>query len=265
MDIGTAKPSASEIARVRHHMIDIVDPEVAYSVAEFQVRGRLAMAGIEGRAARVLIVGGSGLHFRSLVDPLEFPPTDEDVRAAIEEMSAEEATAGLLAVDPGAGVLVDLSNPRRVIRALEIHRLTGLTPTARASAPNAAAVREYRPEIPVVAVGVDPGEQLPARVERRLDRMIERGLLDEVQGLRGRLGPTAATAVGYREVMRVVEGEWDLATARKRAIDATTSLARRQRTYHRRDPRVQWLDWHDDPAPLAEMALATLEEAGWTS
>jgi tRNA dimethylallyltransferase len=114
-------------------------------------------------------------------------------------------------------------------------------------------------------VGVDPGEALPARVERRLDRMIEVGLLDEVEGLRGRLGPTAATAVGYREMMRVVEGEWDLGTARRRAVDATTSLARRQRTYHRRDPRIDWLDWHDDPAALAETALANLEEAGWSS
>jgi tRNA dimethylallyltransferase len=265
MDVGTAKPAAEEIARVPHHMIDIVDPEVAFSVAEFQVRGRLAMAEIGGRGARVLIVGGSGLHFRSLVDPLEFPPTDDGLREVIEGMSAEEATAELLAADPEAGVWVDLSNPRRVIRALEIHRLTGLTPTVRATAPTADAVREYRPEIPVAVVGVDPGEQLPARVERRLDGMIERGLLDEVDGLRGRLGTTAATAVGYREMLRVVEGEWDLATARKRAVDATTSLARRQRTYHRRDPRIDWLGWQDDPVLLAEAAVASLEGAGWTS
>lgn len=265
MDIGTAKPTAEEIARVPHHMIDIVDPQVAFSVAEFQVRGRLAMAEIEGRGARVLIVGGSGLHFRSLVDPLEFPPTDEGLREAIEGMSLEAATAELLSVDPEAAVWVDLSNPRRVIRALEIHRLTGWTPTARATAPTADAVREYRPEIPVAVVGVDPGEQLPTRVERRFDRMIERGLLEEVRGLHGRLGPTAATAVGYREMMRVVEGQWDLATARRRAIDATTSLARRQRTYQRRDPRIDWLGWQDDPASLAEAAVASLEGAGWTS
>ena len=265
MDIGTAKPSPDERARVRHHMIDLVDPEQAFSVAEFQSMARRAIDDIGSRGSGVLIVGGSGLHFRSLVDPLEFPPTDEEVREEVERLASEDAIAELVHADPGAGEFVDLGNPRRVVRALEILRITGLTPSIRASTAEAAAVREYRPEIPVAAVGVDPGDLLAGRVAGRFDRMLEAGFLDEVSGLRGRLGPTASTAVGYREMMRVVAGEWDLETGRRRSIDATTSLARRQRTYHRRDPRIAWLEWQDDPEALARSAIARLEEAGWTS
>jgi tRNA dimethylallyltransferase len=265
MDIGTSKPSPEERAKVSHHMIDLVDPAQPFSVAEFQATGRRAMREIEERGRPVLIVGGSGLHFRSLVDPLDFPPTDEEIRGQVESLAPEDAVAELLEADPGAIELVDMENPRRVVRAVEILRITGLTPSLRAATPEAVAVREYEAEIPVAAVGVDPGDLLPGRVVGRFDHMLEAGLVDEVSGLRGRLGPTAATAVGYREMMRVLEGEWDLEMGRGRSIDATTSLARRQRTYHRRDPRIAWLEWQDDPAALAAAAVARLEEAGWTS
>lgn len=263
MDIGTAKPSVGDRSRVPHHLIDIVEPEHSFSVAEFKTHGRAAMADIAARAAPVLVVGGSGLHFRTLVDPLEFPPTDATVRAEIEALPPGDVVAELLEIDPDAASLVALDNPRRVIRALEVHRLTGLTPSARAAGPAAEAVRAYRPEIDFAAVGVDPGDLVPGRVERRFDRMLKAGFVDEVTALRGRLGPTAATAVGYRQMMRVVEGEWSLEQGRRRSIDATTALARRQRTYHRRDPRIEWLEWDDDPAVLADVALERLEEAGW--
>jgi tRNA dimethylallyltransferase len=265
MDIGTAKPTAADRSRATHHLIDIVEPEAPFSVAEFKVHGRSSMADIAARGARVLIVGGSGLHFRSLVDPLEFPPADEVVRAAVEALAPESAVAELLLADPEAAAVVALDNPRRVIRALEIHRLTGLTPTERSTSPAARAVRAYRSEIEVAVVAVDPGDLLPDRVGRRFDAMIDAGFDEEVRGLQGRLGPTASTAVGYRELMRAVTGEWEFPYARKRAIEATTALARRQRTFHRRDPRVTWLEWDDDPSELAAAAMSRLEEAGWTS
>jgi tRNA dimethylallyltransferase len=265
MDIGTAKPSDEERARVPHHMIDLVGPEEPFSVAEFQAMGRRVMGEIAERGRPVLIVGGSGLHFRSLVDPLDFPPTDEEIRGQVESLAPQDAVAELLEADPGAIEFVDMDNPRRVVRAVEILRITGLTPSQRAQTPGAVAVRAYEADTPVAAVGIDPGDLLAGRVVRRFDRMLEAGVLDEVAGLRGRLGPTAATAVGYRDMMRIVEGEWDLAMGRRRSIDATTSLARRQRTYHRRDPRVEWLEWQDDSETLARSAIARLEEAGWTS
>jgi tRNA dimethylallyltransferase len=262
MDVGTAKPTADDQARVRHHMIDVVDPSEAYSVAEFRNAARAAIAD-SGRP--ILVVGGSGLHFRSLVDPLDFAPTDPDVREAMASEAVDDLIEELTAADPDAADHVDLANPRRVERAVEVLRITGETPTERASTPRAAAVRAYEPEVPVVAVGLDPGDGLAGRVERRFDRMLERGLVDEVERLAPNWGETASRAVGYRQIARVVAGEWDLASGRRRSIDATTALSHRQRTWFRRDPRIEWLEWDDDPVRVADAALRRFEEAGWTS
>jgi tRNA dimethylallyltransferase len=265
MDIGTAKPSVTDRQTVRHHMIDVADPEEEYSVARFQEEGRAALGEAAHRGARVLVVGGSGLHFRALVDPLEFPPSDPEVRAHLDALPAGEAVRRLLDADAAAGGHVDLANPRRVVRALEVLELSGTTPSERATSPLAEAVRAYRPLIPVVAVGIDPGPKLAARVRTRFEEMLTRGLVAEVRSLVSRMGRTAAAAVGYREMTHVVTGDWDEAYAARRAVEATTALARRQRTYHRRDPRLRWLEWDDDPAELADRAWRALEEAGWTS
>jgi tRNA dimethylallyltransferase len=265
MDIGTAKPTAEQRAQVPHHLIDLVDPDEAFSVAEFQREGRRVLADLARRRVPVLIVGGSGLHFRALVDPLEFPPHDPEVRRAVETLAPAEAVAALLAADPGAGEHLDLANPRRVARALEVYRLTGLIPAARWASEGAAAVREYRPRLPVVALGNDPGDRLPGRVEARLDAMLAAGLLEEVRRLAPRLGRTAAQAVGYKELLPVIRGEASPGEGRARAVSATRALAGRQRTFFRGDRRVRWLEWHDDPAQRAAAARAALEEAGWTS
>ena len=265
MDIGTAKPSTADRSAVRHHMIDVADPSEAYSVARFQEEGRRALDEARERGSPVLVVGGSGLHFRSLVDPLVFAPSDHSVRSRLEGIPPAEAVSALLAIDPEAAGLVDLANRRRVARALEIHELTGETPTARAAAPEAVAVRTYQAQRAVAAVGIDPGSLLASRIAARFAGMMAGGLLDEVRGLAGRLGETARAAVGYRQMVRVVAGEWDEAYAVRRAVEATKALARRQRTFHRRDPRITWLQWDDDPAVLAERVSQALEEAGWTS
>jgi len=265
LDIGTAKPTPEQQGRVRHHLIDVAEPAVAFSVAEFQRAGRAALAGLEARGVPALIVGGSGLHFRALVDRLEFPPHDAEVRRAVEAMGPGEAAAALLAADPAAGACVDLANPRRVGRALEVHRLTGLTPSARFGSEAAAAVRAYRPLLPVVVVGCDPGEALRGRAEARLDAMLAAGLLEEVRRLAPVLGRTAAQAVGYKELLAVVRGEAALDEGRGRSLAATWALAGRQRTFFRRDPRIRWQEWDDDPARRAVAARAAFEEAGWTS
>ena len=262
MDIGTAKPTTADRARVAHHMIDIVDPIDPYSVAEFRIEARRST---ESVSAPLLVAGGSGLHFRSLVDPLDFGPTDAAVRAEIEGNDTATLREALLAVDPQAADHVDFDNRRRVVRALEILQLTGATPSERADSPRAQAVRDYESEIPLVAVGIDAGDGLAARVEVRFDQMLADGLVDEVTALMGTWGPTASQAVGYREIARVVVGEWSLDEGRQRSIEATTALARRQRTYFRRDPRIVWLQWHDDPEIVAAAALQVFQEAGWSS
>jgi len=265
MDIGTAKPSLDEQQRVPHHMIDLADPADAYSVAEFQETGRAVLERLADAGTPVLIVGGSGLHFRALVDPLEFPASDRSVREEIDRLAPAEAQAELLAADGDAGAHVDMANPRRVARALEVVRVSGQTPSTRAASAAAIAVRAYQPRVPLVAAIFDPGDRLAARVEARFGRMLEVGLLDEVAALASHLGRTAAQAAGYRQLVPVAKGEWALEEGRRRAVDATRALASRQRTFFAKDPRLVSVEWHDDAEHRADRLLAVLEEAGWTS
>lgn len=259
MDIGTAKPSTALQTEIPHHMIDVADPEDVYTVAEFQ-RDGVPIVDRSAAETTSVLVGGSGLHFRAVVDPLEFPPTNQAVRAAVETDDLAELLAELLAADPDAGTHVDLGNSRRVRRAVEILRLTSATPSSRAGTPRAHMVRAYEPRIPLVAIGFDPGAAVAGRVEARFDAMLEQGLLDEVAGLADRLGPTASQAVGYKELVPVVRGKTTIDEARQAALAATMALVKRQRTYFRRDPRIRWLPWHDDPATRTAMATAALEE-----
>ncbi len=245
MDIGTAKPSPEQLAEVPHHLVDVVEPDAIFTVADSQRLGRQAIESADGP---MIISGGTGLAFRAIVDPLEFPGEDPAVRAKLESLDAAGLREQLLSVDPGAAEVVDMANPRRVVRALEIHAVTGLTPTERAGTAAAADVRGYRPLIPFQAVGIDPGAGLEERVVRRFDEMLAAGLLDEVAALADRLGRTAAQAVGYKELLPVVAGERSLEEGRAQALAATLAVAGNQRTYWRRDPRIRWLEWDDDPA-----------------
>lgn len=256
MDIGTAKPTPAERAVVPHHMIDVADPSDEYDVATFQSAARDAIASVRERGRPVLIVGGSGLHLRVTVDPYTFGGHDPAVRADLEAAPVDELVVRLLEVDPLAGETVDLANPRRVIRALEIHAVDGVTPTERARAPERRAVEAYEPLIPFTAIGVDPGDELADRARTRVDEMLVDGLLDEVAELAPNLGRTAAQAVGYKELLPVVLGEADLWDGQEEVVRNTVALARRQRTYFRRDPRITWLPWHPD----ADRRHAALEE-----
>lgn len=241
MDIGTAKPSSSERAQVHHYMIDVVEPEHPYTAAEFQREARALI--MSDRHPLLVIAGGSGLHFRSVVDPLNFPPHDRQIRSEMEAVA--DPVDALLEVDPRAGEFVDLFNPRRVVRALEVWHLTGLTPSARSLAEEAMAVQDYEPLYEFTAVGLDPGPAIEPRIASRTGKMRESGLLDEVARLRGRLGPSAAAAVGYRQLMPVVEGRLDEEDAWYQVQAETLALAKRQRTFFRRDPRIHWVPWDD--------------------
>ncbi len=247
MDVGTAKPSALDRARVPHHMIDLVEPDVRFSVAEFQHEGLRVLHELGAQAAPALIVGGSGLHFRALVDPLDFPPHDPQVRSRIEAAGAAACRERLMEIDPRAAEVLDVANRRRVERALEVYELTGLTPSVRAAQPEARAVAAYQALTRFVAVGVDPGGELAQRVVRRMEAMLADGFLAEVARLADSLGPTAAEAVGYKQLLPVIRGEISPEQGVDSAIRATRSLAKRQRTYFRRDPRIEWVPWSGNP------------------
>jgi len=264
MDIGTAKPSQEDQAAVRHHMIDIVDPSSDFTVAEFQAVSRLVIDPLVERDLPVVVAGGSGLHMRAVLDPLDFPPSDPVVREEIDRLIAADAAAALVEADPEAGSVVDLRNPRRVQRALEIWRLTGLTPSQRAETSAAIDVREYRPRVEFVGVGVDPGAALEDRVRTRLGQMLQSGLLEEIETLLPVMGRNAAQAVGYKQLVPVVQGTAKLEDGLEEAVRATIGLAKRQRTFFRRDPRIRWIDWDADPEiRLMRVSAVAEEDARW--
>jgi tRNA dimethylallyltransferase len=256
LDIGTAKPTLIERRGVPHHMIDLVEPSDEFSVAEFRRIGRQVL---DSSDAPMVVTGGSGLHFRALVDPMSFAPTDAGLRAELEESSLGTHVAELQEADPEAGRYVDLANERRVIRAVEIYRLTGETPASRASSAEAGELDKYIPEVAVTAVGVDPGAEVDERIRLRLTEMRSGGLVDEVRSLRGKLGRTARSAVGYREILDHLEGRSSLDEAFEAIARNTRKLARRQRTWFQRDPRVRWIPWMDDQSERVARALEVFD------
>ncbi len=257
MDIGTAKPTLLERRGIPHRMVDIVEPEDEFSVAEFRRLGREV---IDGSDVPVIVIsGGSGLHFRALVDPMSFAPTDAALRAELETADNAVLVEELLSVDAGAGAHIDLANPRRVMRAVEVSRLTGETPSGRARSALAEDVRRYVPEIGFEAVGIDPGSELDDRIRVRLEAMRDGGLVEEVKMLRGRLGRTARNGVGYREILDAFEGIADIDESFTRIEANTRRLARRQRTWFQRDPRIRWIPWIEDVDQRTERVLECFE------
>jgi len=251
MNIGVAKPSKEMQARVRHHLIDLVEPDENFTVAEFQRRARDL---IVGSPVPLIVCGGSGLHFRAVVDPYSFPPHNRRIRSVLDRLPPAVARARLLEADPEAGVHLDLHNPRRVARALEVLSLSGRTPSEPAEQGRRLQVQGYEPLIPFRAVGLDPAEHIGARVAARLAVMRREGLLEEVAGLAGRMGATASQAVGYRQLLAVVRGEITEEEGFRQTERATLDLVKRQRTFFRRDPRIRWLPWSQDPDERLAMA-----------
>ncbi|MFL6130031.1 MAG: tRNA (adenosine(37)-N6)-dimethylallyltransferase MiaA [Mycobacteriales bacterium] len=240
MDIGTAKPGPAERRRVPHHLLDVWDVTERASVAEYQRLARAAIDTVLDRGRVPLLVGGSGLYVRAVLDDLDFPGTDPELRARLE---AELAAAGpatlharLSQVDPEAARGILPSNGRRLVRALEVVELTGR--------PFAATLPTPAAGYGAVQVGLDRSD-LDGRVRSRVDRMWAAGFVGEVRRLaaRGlRDGPTASRALGYRQVLASLDGRYDEATAHAETVRATRRFARRQRSWFRRDPRVEWLD-----------------------
>jgi tRNA dimethylallyltransferase len=242
MDIGTAKLSADERRGVPHHLLDVLDVTAEASVAAYQRDVRACIADVRARGRTPVLVGGSGLYVRAALDELEIPPTDPAVRAALEQ-EAERCGATamherLTGLDPVAAERILPGNVRRVVRALEVIELTGR--------PFSASLPDPRYAAPAVQLGLRlPREHLDARIDARVERMWDAGLLDEVRHLaeRGlREGRTASRAVGYAQALAHLDGELDAATARADTARLTRRLARRQQSWFGRDPRVRWLD-----------------------
>jgi tRNA dimethylallyltransferase len=238
MDVGTAKPDAAVRQRIPHHLVDVLDPSEELSVVRFRDLARAAITEIGARGATALLVGGSGLYWRAVVDDLGFPPTDAQVRARIEGEvvgDADVAHAALAAVDPRAAAAIDPRNMRRVVRALEVFALTG-----RRFSDWDDAWRDYSsvlPDLDVAYLEPDPGS-LRASIDRRALRMVEEGLLDEVARLRsGARSRTAAAAIGYAEAEAVLDGTAPAAALPRAIADRTWRYARRQRSWFRADPR----------------------------
>jgi tRNA dimethylallyltransferase len=242
MDVGSAKPTPVQRARVPHHLVDVADPDDTFTVARYQRLAGEAIRGIRAAGRRVLLVGGSGLYFRAVVDDLDFPPTDVATRAELEDEAALVGAGPLYrrleALDPVAAGRIEPANVRRTIRALEVAGVTG-----RPFSEFAEDWERY-PAGRVRAAGIEmPRDVLAARIERRVRAQLDGGLIDEVRALRERgLGrsPSARQAIGYAEVSRHLAGDWSLDEAATAIVKRTKALARRQMAWFRRDPRIRW-------------------------
>jgi tRNA dimethylallyltransferase len=260
MDIGTAKLPVDDRQGIKHHVLDIWAVTEPASVAEYQQHARKAIDDITARGRVPLLVGGSGLYLRAVLEDFEFPGTDPALRAALEADLAVHGPAPLherlRAADPAAAARILPTNGRRIVRALEVIALTGRPFTAELPAP--------RPVYPAIPLGIDRDTaDLDARIDGRVDAMWAAGLVEEVRrlvavGLRD--GRTASRALGYQHVLASLDGHCTDDEARAATARATRRFVRRQRSWFRRDPSVRWLD--AGRADLTDAALAILEEGG---
>ena len=237
MDIGTAKPSAADRAEVPHHLIDLAEPDEDFTVARYQRAYDEAITGILDRGRTPVLVGGTALYLRAVIDGLTIPGRFPEVR---EQLEAEPDTAALhgrlSSLDPLAASRMEPTNRRRIVRALEVTMGSGrpfssFGPGLDAHPP--AAVR-------LLALDVERAE-LDDRIAARFAAMVEAGLVEEVRTLAPRLGRTARQALGYKEVLAHIEHDVPLDAAIDEAVRRTRKFARRQLAWFRRDPRIEWV------------------------
>ncbi len=260
MDIGTAKPASAERAEVPHHLLDIADPWDEFTVASFASRARDAVADIEARGRRALLVGGTGLYLRAVIDELAVPGRYPEARASVDAEADTEALHRRLAeLDPVAASRMEPTNRRRVVRALEV--TVGSGRPFSSFGPGLEAYPPSRFEL----VGVElPFDVVAARIEARYHQQVAAGFVEEAARLladpRG-VSRTARQALGYRELFDHLAGQCTLDEAIELAVRRTRRFARRQRSWFRRDPRIRWLR-ADDPAELLDPLVDELELGG---
>ena len=252
MDIGTAKPTAEERRGIPHHMIDIADPREDYSVSRFVEEADKLLQDILSRNKPVVLVGGTGLYIDSLIKGLEFAPLPqsgvrEELTAIAETQGIEILMERLRAVDPESAERIHPANQKRVIRALEIYLESGKTMTQH-NLESQEKADKYDP----LWIGLDyvNREALYGRINRRVDLMVEEGLLQELKELLAQGIPEKATsmqAIGYKELIGYIHGECSLEEATDLLKQSSRRYAKRQRTWFRRNPKVNWLMLEDDP------------------
>lgn len=250
MDIGTAKVPLAERRGMPHHLLDVWDVDVTATAAAYQQLCRDVLAELSERDVPAIVVGGSGLYIRAALDQIEFPGTDPELRAVLEQDLAtqgpEALHSRLAALDPAAALRMQPTNGRRIVRALEVVLMTGSMP---------GALTDYPMHIATTYLGVDRPD-LADRVAARVDRMWAQGLVEEVRSLPP-LGPTARRALGYAQALAQLAGEIDEPQARSQTVTATRRFVRRQRAWFGRDPRVHWLPAEHDVITCALSVLSS--------
>jgi tRNA dimethylallyltransferase len=239
MNIGTATPTAAEQAEVRHHLIDLVDPSEEFAVAELQERAAVVIDEIRGRGGVPVLVGGTGLYVRAVIDSLKIPRRYPEVRGELEVESDDGALhRRLVELDPVAAGRIEPTNRRRIVRALEVTIGSG-----RPFSSYGPGLAHY-PPAPFVQVGLRwERDRLDERIAARYQRQMADGFLDEVRSLAtGPVSRTASQALGYKELLAHLRGELTLDEALELAVVRTRRFARRQERWFRRDPRIHWLD-----------------------
>ena len=246
MDIGTAKLTGEERKGIPHHLLDVLDVSEDSTVAWYQEQARAAITEIHSRGKDAVIVGGTGLYIKAILDDLNFPDTDPEVRAKLEAELAEFGAAALFTrleeLDPAAALAIDRANTRRVIRALEVIEITGLPFTANLPREDSSRY----PDALQFGLVMDR-EHLRERIDQRVDRMWDAGFVDEVdrliiQGIGN--GSTAQRALGYAQIIAMRSGTMTEEEAKEDTKRASRQYARRQETWFSRDARIQWVAQH---------------------
>lgn len=243
LDIGTAKPDAAERRGVPHHLIDILGPAEEFSVADFQRRAAALIAAINSRGRIPILAGGTGLYVQALLEGYDFSPApgSDAVRRRLASIAAEHGSAHihalLAAADPAAAARLHPNDERRIIRALEVRELSGTT---------VSQARQSAPVYDALVIGLTmTRDKLYARIDQRVDTMLAADLADEVAGLLAAGVPPAAQslqAIGYKEMVAHLTGGTDLTAAAARIKQATRNFAKRQFTWFRRMPYIEWVD-----------------------
>jgi tRNA dimethylallyltransferase len=264
MDIGTGKPTRDQLARIKHHLIDVVDPDQSYTLAEYQRDALQVIEDIFARDKQPLLVGGTGLYIRAVTEGLVIPevPPNPELRSNLEARALQEGGGALYAeleqIDPAAALKIDPRNVRRTIRALEVYQSTGQ---------KFSELGKIDPPLfEVKKIGLTlPREQLYVRIDRRIDEMIDRGWLDEVRALAAKYAWTlpSMSSLGYPQMGAVLRGEQSIEEAAQLIKHDTHRFVRHQYAWFRpKDPRIEWIDVENTAASEIVNRLALADQTG---